>query len=165
MPGFTRAEEEAWHASLPGVIVSAAALIGDGGDGVLLVKPNYRSYWNLPGGVCEFGEPPHLACAREVAEELGLNLPVGRILAVAWASADVAVYGPKARPAMHFIFDGGVLPDTAGIALQAEELDDCRFVRTGDLPAYLPSHVLPRVTAVLDARRDGCARYVPPTLG
>jgi 8-oxo-dGTP diphosphatase len=48
-------EPVAWHASLPGVIVSAAALIGDGAGGVLVVKPNYRDHWTLPGGICEFG--------------------------------------------------------------------------------------------------------------
>ncbi len=124
-------QEQAWHASLPGVIVSAAALIGDGGDGVLIVKPNYRDHWLLPGGVCEFAEPPQLGCVREVVEELGLDLPVGQLLAIDWLSADTAVYGPQARPTMHLIFDGGVLSETAGIVLQAEELDEWRFAAVG----------------------------------
>ena len=43
---------------------SAAALITDT-DGpsarVLLVKPNYRARWSLPGGILEEGEPPRVA--------------------------------------------------------------------------------------------------------
>jgi 8-oxo-dGTP diphosphatase len=154
-------DEQAWHASLPGVIVSAAALIGDGRDGVLLVKPNYRDHWLLPGGVCEFAEPPHLGCAREVAEELGLGLSVGRLLAIDWLRADTTVYGPQARPSMHLIFDAGVLPDTSSIVLQASELDEWRFTAAGELAGYLPSRTLPRVTAAIQARKDGIPRYVP----
>ena len=48
------------------------------------MKPNYRDHWTLPGGICEFGEAPHAGCAREVAEETGLELPVGRLLSVDW---------------------------------------------------------------------------------
>jgi 8-oxo-dGTP diphosphatase len=159
--GFTAAQERAWHAGLPGVIVSAAALIGDGGDGVLLVKPNYRDRWQLPGGICEEGEPPHLACAREVREELGIDLSVGQMVAVDWLAADV-MYGPQARPVMHFVFDGGVLSDPAGIVLQAEELDDWAFVPAGQISEYLPSRAVRRVKAAVLARRDGSASYVPP---
>jgi 8-oxo-dGTP diphosphatase len=153
------AEEQAWHASLPGVVVSAAALIGDGGDSILLVKPNYRNHWLLPGGICEFGEAPHVACGREVAEELGLDLPVGEMLAVDWIGAE-ARYGRRARPHVHFVFDGGVLPDGAAIVLQAEELDDWRFVPAGSIGEYLPARAVPRVSAAVAARQDGFARYV-----
>jgi 8-oxo-dGTP diphosphatase len=162
--GFSRAEQEAWHASLPGVIVSAAALIGDGRDGALLVKPNYRDHWQLPGGICESDEPPHQACAREVAEELGLLLSVGPLLAVDWLHADV-MYGPQARPAVHFVFDGGVLSDPSGIVLQAEELEDFRFVPAGQVDRYLPTRAVPRVTAAMRARETGSASYVPPARG
>jgi 8-oxo-dGTP diphosphatase len=158
-------EEREWHASLPGVIVSAAALIGDGHDGVLLVKPNYRDHWLLPGGICEFAEPPHEACAREVAEELGLDLAVGQLLAIDWREADSTVYGPQARPTMHLIFDAGVLSDTSGIVLQAEEVDDWRFVAVGELAAYLPDRAMARATAAVEARHDGLPRYVPPRPG
>lgn len=158
-------EERAWHAGLPGVIVSAAALIGDGQDRILLVKPNYRDYWLLPGGICEFAEPPHEACAREVAEELGLELPVGPLLVIDWLRADTAAYGTRARPSMHLVFDGGVLSDTSDIVLQAEELDDWRFAALGELDRYLPARALPRVTAAVEARHDGVPRYVSPGHG
>jgi 8-oxo-dGTP pyrophosphatase MutT (NUDIX family) len=157
-------EEEAWHASLPGVVVSAAALIGDAADGVLLVKPNYRDHWSLPGGICELAEPPHLACAREVAEELGLDIEVGKMLVVDWLPAD-ARYGPRARPAVHFVFDGGTLTDPSGIVLQAEELDDWRFVAPAELASHLPARAVRRVAGALSARDSGCSAYVPPARG
>jgi ADP-ribose pyrophosphatase YjhB (NUDIX family) len=149
-----------WHASLPGVVVAAAGLIGDGAGRVLVVKPNYRDHWTLPGGVCEFDEPPQAGCARELAEELGLRLPVGPVLAVDWQRQQEA-YGPRARPALFFIFDCGVLASLSGLRLQAEELDDCTFAAEGELAGLLASATLPRVRSALRSLSTGCARYVP----
>jgi ADP-ribose pyrophosphatase YjhB (NUDIX family) len=149
-----------WHARLPGVIVSAAALIGDGAGGVLVVKPNYRDHWTLPGGICEFGESPRAGCAREVAEELGVDRQPGALLAIDWQQAQ-EIYGPTARPAVFFIFDGGILPSLTGIRLQAAELDDCRFAPASDLEFLLPSRSLPRVNAALAALSSGIVRTGP----
>jgi ADP-ribose pyrophosphatase YjhB (NUDIX family) len=153
-------EPVAWHASLPGVIVSAAALIGDGAGGVLIVKPNYRDHWTLPGGICEFGEAPRAGCAREVTEELGIDPKLGDLLAIDWQPAQ-EMYGPTARPAVFFIFDGGTLSSLAAIVLQADELDDCRFVPASELESLLPSQSLPRVTAALAALSAGGVRTGP----
>jgi 8-oxo-dGTP diphosphatase len=153
-------EPVAWHASLAGVIVSAGALIGDGDGGVLLVKPNYRDHWTLPGGICEFGEAPRDGCAREVAEELGIDQQVGALLAVDWQPSQ-EIYGPTARPVVFFIFDAGSVASLAGIRLQAEELDDCQLVQAGDLPALLLPTAVPRVLAAIAARTSGCVGAGP----
>lgn len=157
-------EPEAWHASLPGVILSAAALIGDGAGGVLVVKPNYRDHWTLPGGICEFGEAPRAGCAREVAEELGIELRPAALLAIDWQPAQ-EIYGPGARPAVFFIFDGGTLPSLSSIRLQPEELDDCRFAAASDLAALLPPTSVPRVAAAIAALPTGCIRIGPGLAG
>ncbi len=143
-----------WHASLAGVIVSAAAVIGDGAERVLIVKPNYRDYWTLPGGICEFGEAPRAGCAREVAEELGVDRSVGALLLVDWQLSP-EIYGPSARPVVFFIFDGGALPSLAGIQLQSEELDECRFAAEEELVALLLPAAVPRVRAAIAARSAG----------
>jgi 8-oxo-dGTP diphosphatase len=154
-------EPVAWHASLAGVVVTAGALIGDGSGGVLVVKPNYRDHWTLPGGMCEFGEEPHAGCAREVAEELGTELRIGELLSVDWQPA-LHFYGPAARPAIYFIFDGGLLAGPSEVRLQQDELDDWRFATAGELPALLASQALPRVRAAIAAQRcGGGASYVP----
>jgi 8-oxo-dGTP diphosphatase len=153
-------EPETWHAGLPGVVVAAGALITDGAGNVLVVKPNYRDHWTLPGGICEFGEPPHAGCAREVAEEIGLELPVGALLSVDW-QLPLPAYGPAARPAVYFIFDCGELGMPPGIRLQADELDDFEFAAPAALAGLLAPFALPRVRAAIAARESGCARYVP----
>lgn len=59
------------YASLPSFLSSESTLIMDrSGAAVLAVKPNYREHRNVPGGIMEAGEPPHLCCAREVPRNL-----------------------------------------------------------------------------------------------
>jgi 8-oxo-dGTP diphosphatase len=153
--GFT--EPEVWFAGLPGVVIAAGAIITDPVGRVLLVKPNYRELWSLPGGICEFGEPPHLGCEREVAEETGLRITAGRLLVVDWSRP----YGPQARPLMHFIFDGARVANDARIVIQESELDGYRFAAPGELPEYLPPRGLLRLTSALKARRSGTAIFIP----
>lgn len=153
-----------WHASLPGVVVAAAGLIRDDAGRVLVVKPNYRDYWILPGGVCEFGESPPAGCAREVAEELGLRLSVGRMLAVDW-QRPLDIYGADARPSIYFIFDCGVLHSLSAVRLQEAELDDCRFAAEDDMAGLLAETTVPRVRAAIASVSSGCASYVPGLAG
>src|ERR1700691_5309351 len=144
-------DHDTWFAQLPGVVVSAGGLITDPGGRVLLVKPNYRDHWSLPGGICEHGEPPHEGCAREVAEEIGLDRPFTTLLVVEWSQP----YGEKARPIMNFVFDGGSLADGSEIVLQVEELDDFRFTAADEVAGYLAPVGVRRVKAALAARGSG----------
>jgi 8-oxo-dGTP pyrophosphatase MutT (NUDIX family) len=59
-------------------------LIRDEAGRVLLCELTYKKDWDLPGGVVEVGESPHLAVGREVQEELSLDLPVGPLLLTDW---------------------------------------------------------------------------------
>jgi 8-oxo-dGTP diphosphatase len=156
-PGFSPAEEAAWYATLPTMFGAAAALFTNPAGQVLLVKPNYRDHWSLPGGILEHGEPPHEGCRREVKEELGLDITPGRLLVVGWAGAD----GVRPRPVVHFVFDGGQLAGDAPIQLQEDELDDYRFVEPADAPRYLPPVISARVAAAVRGRDTGTTAYLP----
>jgi ADP-ribose pyrophosphatase YjhB (NUDIX family) len=153
--------EQEWLAQLPTLYAAAAALFTDQAGRVLLVKPNYRDHWSLPGGILEHGEPPHVGCAREVAEEIGLTFTPERLLTVDWMPPD-----GRPRPSVHFIFDGGTLSTAQidQIVLQEEELDDYRF--TDAYAGLVTPPIATRVTASLNARRGtGPSAYVPLALG
>jgi 8-oxo-dGTP pyrophosphatase MutT (NUDIX family) len=135
---------------------AAAALITSPSGDVLVVKPNYRDGWSLPGGVIEEGEAPEAGCAREVQEELGLRLPIGPLLALHWLAPE----GERPKPMVSFIFDGGVLDDFSGIVLQESELDEFRLVPPSDLTDYLPKRVQPRIRGALRARETGAPVYL-----
>ncbi|HEY1622529.1 MAG TPA: NUDIX hydrolase [Streptosporangiaceae bacterium] len=154
--------EQEWFAQLPTLYAAAAALFTDQAGRVLLVKPNYRDHWSLPGGILEHGEPPHMGCAREVAEEIGLEITADRLLTVDWMPPD----GNRPKPSVHFIFDGGTLDAERidRIVLQEEELDDYRF--TDDYASLVPPFITARITASLNARHSaGPTAYVPRALG
>jgi ADP-ribose pyrophosphatase YjhB (NUDIX family) len=71
----------AYYQSLPGKRTGAGLICRDDQGRVLLVRPTYKPTWEIPGGVVEAGESPAATVAREVAEELGLELGVGRLAA------------------------------------------------------------------------------------
>jgi ADP-ribose pyrophosphatase YjhB (NUDIX family) len=150
-------EPEQWYAQLPTIYAATGALITDPAGNVLLVKPNYRDHWALPGGIVDHNEPPEAACAREITEELGITLPAGRLLVIDWAPA----FARRPRPITYFLFDGGVLAPTAGITLQQAELDDYAFTDPDQIGVHLDPHTAARIPAALTARANGTTVYLP----
>ncbi|MFF4587458.1 NUDIX domain-containing protein [Streptomyces sp. NPDC001388] len=143
----------AYIASLPRVLAGAAALFRDAEGRVLLVEPNYRDGWALPGGTIESdrNESPRQGARRETLEEIGLDRSLGRLLAVDW------VTGPGRPPLVAYVYDGGVLDedDLKAIRLQEEELLSWRLVPRERLADHLLGALGRRVLAALDALADG----------
>ncbi|MGD0924162.1 MAG: NUDIX hydrolase [Streptosporangiaceae bacterium] len=139
-------------ASLARKWMAAGALCRDRAGQVLLVDPVYRDTWDVPGGVVEAEESPHAACRREVAEEIGLDRPVGRALAVDWVPSQ-----PDYPEGLVVIYDGGVLSasDIAAITVPADELDGFAFVRPGQIATRVRPIVARRIRACLNALATG----------
>ncbi|GAT71259.1 NUDIX hydrolase [Planomonospora sphaerica] len=146
-----------WYATLPTIYTSACMLLTDEHDRVLLVKPNYRPYWAIPGGVVEAGEAPHECVTREITEELGLTVPAGELLVVDW----VPPYGQRPRPMMNFLFDGGTLTDPGRIRLQTDELDAAEFFSWEDAATRMPDDTAARIPAARRARKNARTVYLP----
>ena len=153
---FPAGRQASWFDQLPTMYGTSAALFTNPAGQILLVKPNYRDHWLLPGGIIEHGEAPDAGCRREVAEELGLDIEPGPLLAVGWAAPE----GRRPKPIVIFVFDGGVLADDTPILLQEAELDDYRFVPAADLDDYLPPVMGARVAAALRSRGTGGTAYL-----
>ena len=131
---------------------SAGALLWDDAERLLILYPTYKSGWTLPGGMLEEDESPWEGCRREVAEECGVHVTGGRLVAV-----DTRPVHPGKRhaTALRFLFDCGRLPAGSHIRLQAEELDAHRFVTPDQAVTLLRPAVSRRVAAALAARQAG----------
>jgi 8-oxo-dGTP pyrophosphatase MutT (NUDIX family) len=135
---------------LPGIPVSAGALIYDRAGRLLILKPTYKSGWTIPGGVMEAdGESPWEACQREVREETGLEVSRGRLVVMDFRR-------PKeARPGgIRFLFDCGQASDAAlaGLKLQPEEISEFRLVPLPDALGLLRGPIRRRVRAATKGR-------------
>ncbi|MFE2431499.1 NUDIX domain-containing protein [Streptomyces sp. NPDC059373] len=130
--------------------LAAGVLLFDEHDRVLLVDPTYKPGWEFPGGVVERGEPPARAGMREVAEELGLELPtVPRLLVVDWEPPNPPGYG-----GLRLLFDGGRLraADAERLLLPGAELRGWRFATEDEAASMLPPVRLSRLRWALRAR-------------
>ena len=123
----------------------------------LLVKPTYRDTWSIPGGVVEDGESPRQGCAREVREEIGLDVALGPLLVVDYTSLTSAP-----RENLQFLFHGGVLDDDAiaRIVLPEAELSAYRFATTDDALALLNPRLARRLPHALGCIATGAAVYL-----
>ncbi len=137
-------------------MASAALLLNEHAE-VLIVKPIYREHWLLPGGGVEEEESPKQACMREVREELGLDIPAGKLLCV-----DYKVQQGTRKEGIEFVFFGGVLKEeTRGqIQLQREELQESRFVRTEEATKLLNPWSARRLPFAIRALQEGITIYL-----
>ena len=147
----------AFFATLPRKRMAAGALFFDAAGRIFIVKPTYRTGWLIPGGAVETDEAPSVTCCREVAEELGITPPIGRLLCVEYLSEHDGY-----TESVQFIFDGGVLAPAlaAQIHLQASELGEGRFVTAAEAGHLLNPKLAVRVAYALDARTTGRVHYL-----
>ncbi|HEV2374309.1 MAG TPA: NUDIX hydrolase [Streptosporangiaceae bacterium] len=157
-------DPQAWRAHLaegnatqPRKRVGADMVIRDRHDRILLVDPQYKPDWDLPGGMSEANEPPAETARREVKEELGLDTQPGALLCVDWVSP----HGPWDDSLM-FIFDGGVLNDEQATSLRLldGELAAFEFCTSEEASERLRLYVWRRLSAALDALTTRQAVYL-----
>jgi 8-oxo-dGTP diphosphatase len=98
-------------------------------DKVLLGLRRDIDWWNLPGGGMELGEAVDEALSREVLEETGLEVRVGRL---------VGVYSKPQKQEVVLTFLCSI---TGGDMRETEETRECRFFPLDALPPNtLPKH-------------------------
>lgn len=147
-PAPSRVDASFW-ASLPRKRVGAGVVLVDSDGRVLLVEPAYKPGWEVPGGLVEPGEAPRTAARREVREELGLDVVVGRLVVVDWRP-------PGRRP------DDGLMllyacegVDTGRIVLQQSELRSWRWCDPDEVAARTTPFMGRRLVAAVAAIGSG----------
>jgi 8-oxo-dGTP diphosphatase len=157
-------DPEAWRVHLaegnaiqPRKRISADAIIRDTHGRLLLVDPTYKPDWDTPGGMAEANEPPHLAVQREIKEELGLTLRIGRLLCIDW----VAPHEPW-DDLIVFLFDAGTLtkPQISTLRPADNELAAAEFCNETQAAERLRPYVWQRTKAALNALANGTTSYL-----
>ncbi|MGB3761937.1 MAG: NUDIX hydrolase [Ornithinimicrobium sp.] len=129
LPGTRQAFLAMLNATLPTKRVIAQGLIRNDRGDVLMCQLTYKQEWDLPGGVVDPHESPAGALAREITEELGVEVQAGSLLAIDWL--------PPYRQwddAVLLVFDLGVHPDLPARArLQPTEIAGLHWCDTPEV--------------------------------
>lgn len=131
-------------------------LIRDRAGRVLLCELTYKRDYDLPGGVVEVGESPRDATAREITEELGLEIPAGDLILTDW----LPPWGGW-DDAVCLVFDGGehepAIEDQ--IVRQAREIRGARFATLEEAEDLCADFTYRRIQAALARLSGGGSTY------
>ena len=113
---------------------------------VLLCQLTYKRDHDLPGGVVEVSESPQLAVAREVEEELGLQIEAGPLVLTDW----LPPWGGW-DDAVCLVFDGGVHDPSIleGVVRQEREIRSVAFATLAEVDEQCADFTARRVRAAL----------------
>ena len=136
------------------VRLSVSAVVRRPGEAreILLMKRSDNAHWGLPGGYVEPGESVEVATQREVREETGYEIEVGRLVGVySDPGSQVIEYeGGRRVQAVNLCFEAVV--HSHGELITPEETLEVGFFDTRDLPEpFVPIHQL-RVEDALESR-------------
>jgi len=131
------------------VSVSAVVRRPENVNEILLMKRSDNAHWGLPGGYVDPGESVVDATQREVREETGYEIEVGRLVGVySDPRIQVIAYGDRARVhAINLCFEG--IAGTHGAPGTPQEVLDVGFFAADALPEpFVPIHAIRVADAV-----------------
>lgn len=148
-----------WVKSLAQRPAAAGVLLFNKKGELLVVKPNYKPGWQVPGGVLDKNESPTAACVRETLEEISLKIKKPKLIGVMHMRQNSEE--GKEFDTFQFIFYGGRLSskEISKIKLQADELDECRFVPVKTALKMFHTRLSLRVRGALDAHKKNMIHY------
>lgn len=132
-------------------------LLTDEDGRVCILETTFKPDFELPGGILEVGESPRVGLVREVEEELGHTVSVGRLLVVDWLAPYLGW-----EDAVELIFDGREMPPASVHLLQADlrEIRAVHWLPPGDAAATMAPFARGRLLAALEAREAGRTLYL-----
>ncbi|MEV7617797.1 NUDIX hydrolase [Streptomyces sp. NPDC089799] len=156
-PRPTPEEVRAYYAARPAPLVVATGVVLDGSGRVLMLTPAHGEGLDLPGGTVADTEMPEEGLARELKEELGLDVPVGRLLAV-----DARSPGEPGRSLVAHVHLVGPLDDeqATGLSFAGGEAAEAHWHTPEEAVRLLPERVAPRLRAALAALYAGSIAHL-----
>jgi len=135
--------------------MGAGAFIFNEKGELLVVKPTYKNYWSIPGGVVDVDESPRHACIREVKEEIGID-----ITDVGFVAVDYLEDAEGKGENLQFTFYGGVLKNEQKVTIDNKEIGEYKFVSMDEAEKILGKNVAKRFSKCLNAIKDHKGIYL-----
>jgi 8-oxo-dGTP diphosphatase len=144
----------AYLESLPKKRMAAGGLFFNAKGKILILKPTYREYWSIPGGVIEANESPRQAFIREVQEEIGIECQPGRLLCIDYISES-----ESNNESVQFVFFGGVITKD-DIKIANDEISDYQFLEPEKGLSLLGIYSQRRIGKCLESLDRGITLYL-----
>lgn len=149
--------DEEYTKLLPKKQVGTAVLFFNSKEELLILKPNYKDGWLVPGGSADDDESP-LSCAiRETVEEIGLDIKDLKLVGI--------YYGHKKgvfTDSLKFVFFGDILTENqiSQIKLQSEELTEFTFTSSEKAIPLLSDSLQKSIPKCLEAIKNKTFVYM-----
>lgn len=131
---YTAEQNQEWQTTLPKKKVAVKVILRSDKGNILLVKPDYKDTWQMPGGGVEKDEDPKLAAVRETQEETGLRLDVRDLRLID------SIFKPK-EDYLFLLFECVNLYDEdADYSVDDEEIEEYKFVHPSEVTRLLPGY-------------------------
>ncbi len=149
--------DEEYAKILPKKQIGTAVLFFNTKVELLIVKPDYKEGWLVPGGACDDNESPLHCAIRETKEEIGLDITQLQLVGI--------YYRPRKgvfTDSLKFIYFGGTLTDEqiSQIKLQTEELEKYDFVSPENALPLFTSSLQKSIPACLEAIKNNAVAYI-----
>ncbi len=135
----------------------AHVLISDADGRVLLCETSFKRELELPGGIVEPFESPRLGAVREMQEEMGADLGVGRLLVADWLPPHLGW-----EDALELIFDAPAM-DAATAALlrpDGQEIVSLHWLSADEASERMYPIAAKHLRQAIAARESGDSRYL-----
>ena len=139
-----------YYMGLPKKVVAVAVLIFNDKKEILILKPSYRDYWIMPGGVVEKSEPLDQALLRELREELNLIIEFKNInLAIIDYRPERLEDDVQKNDSLQIVFDCGMISEdlVKSIKMDNDEIIDFKFLPIEESFSFLNKPISRRLKA------------------
>jgi len=152
-----KSTNKGYYESLPKKQVGTAVLFFNDQGELLILKPNYKASWLVPGGSNDKNESPLECALRETKEEIGLDISEIKLVGI-YHSLKRGLYPDSLK----FIFFGGVLTDSqiSQIKIQDEEIAEYCFKNPVEAVSLLSLSLKTSIPNCLEAIKENTFAYL-----
>jgi ADP-ribose pyrophosphatase YjhB (NUDIX family) len=144
--------KDSFYQTLAKKPIGVGVLLFDKKGRLLVVKPNYKDCWSLPGGIVNKKESPRDGLIREIKEEisLGLDKQTLRFLCLDY------VLGEERKESLQFIFTREALrpSEISRIVIRSAEINDYKFLAVDEALLLLSKPSQQRIPRCLEAIKN-----------